>query len=111
MASGLPKRADDHIPYCEGQGIPYLTGSNKAGQSLQVASYVAGAGTDAIVFVDEGLTDMANATFEAIAINQTSAARPVVTSARATTGFSIAGQNASDVMTLFIIGQLAGQTA
>ncbi len=111
MASGLPKRADDFIPYCEGQGIPYLVATNAAGVSIQYASYIAGAGTDAIVFATEGLTNMANATYEAIAFNKTAVARPMVVSARATTGFSIAGQNASDVVTLIIVGRLAGQTA
>lgn len=111
MSSGLAKRAQDHIPYCEDQGIPYVTGAAAAGVAIQFASLTTDAAPDTFVFLTEGLMNMANATYDAIAINKTAAARPTVVSARTNTQFVITGHNGGDVLTVIITGQLAGQTA
>lgn len=111
MSSGLPKDAKDFIPYCEDQGIPNLCGAFARGVSIQHVIYSAGAGADAVLFSEQGLSDMANTAFVVIAMNQTAVARPMAVSSKAVTGFTITGQNAADVVDLIIVGRLKGQAS
>ncbi len=111
MASGLAKRADSQIPYCEDQGIPYVAGAAAAGVGLQFASFTTDAAPDTFVFADNGLMNMANATYEVVPWNQTDVADQGVISSKTATQFVITGPDSGDTLTLIIVGKLAGQVS
>lgn len=101
----------DYVPALDDQGVANAVGSPVRGVSLQFDSYIAGAGADPYVFATNGMEDMADATYEAIGINQTAAARSVIVGGKTTKQFTITGQNAADVMTIIVIGRVKGQSA
>lgn len=71
--SNLPKKAEDHIPYCKDQGLPYLVGAGSAGLAMQ-AKRVAMPVDGNIVFADQGMQDMADDAYLVVLQNQSTGA-------------------------------------
>lgn len=107
-----PKRADNHIPYCHDQGMPYLAGAHKAGvtvQSFQIAMPADGI----IKFATVGLMDMANKSYQVFVHNHSDVAdeATVANAARTESQITVTGPDSGDVLDIMIVGQVKGQLA
>lgn len=115
--SGMGKDAKDHIPYCADQGMDNLVGSPSRGMSIQVASFTMGSAPDDFVFADNSdimgntCKNMADGNYEVVVHNQSDPADESVVSAKTALQFTITGADAADVLTLIILGRVAGQLA
>lgn len=107
--SDIPKKAADHIPYCQDQGMDYLAGAGKAGVSMQSGQSIAAAG--ALLFADLDMVDMADTNYEVYAQNDTDQTRTATISSKTTAGFTTTGPSASDVQSYLVVGRVAGQTS
>ena len=108
MASTV-KKISNYLPPLKDQGMDYLTAANAAGLSIQTGT-VASADTagDTITLTSQ----MANATYMVIIVNETDVARNPSQAAKTTTSFDYGNEvNNADVLSYVVIGQLDGQTA
>lgn len=111
MAS-FAKRADDQIPYCHDQGMPYLTGAAKAGVSLQAKQKtLSGAAPHVFTFATEGFEDMANTAYAVFVGGETVSLVTVDQSTITATGFSILGGLNAEVVHVQVVGVLKGQAS
>jgi len=111
MATGaMPKDLQDHIPVLADQGMKNLVGSPARGISMQYLQKAMPAG-GVIVFADEGLENMANATYGVFIHNHTDETKQgtCANAARLTTQITITGPTAADVLDIVIVGQVDGQ--
>lgn len=113
MPGKMKKAAKDQIPYCEDQGIPYLSGAGKAGVSIQFKAGWAMVSGGVFVFADQGLQDMdtTNGNYAVFVQNHTDAADEATVSeaAKLNTQFTIVGPDVADVLDIMIVGTLKGQ--
>ncbi len=109
MPGQHPKNLQDYIPAMADQGIPNVVATPNPGVGLQYASFTMGSAPDDFVFADNGLSDMADGTYEVVVLNQTDAADQGVISAKTTKQFTITGPDQNDVVTLIIVGKLKNQ--
>lgn len=109
MSGAMKKDAKDFIPYCADQGIPNIAGTNAPGVSIQVLPNWSMPAGGAVVFADEGLSDMADTAYAVLLQNQTDVADPGVAGSKAASGFTITGPDQNDVLDIIIIGRLSGQ--
>lgn len=99
--------------YGADQGMKYISGAGKPGTTIQWLLKTASGTSQAIVFADEGLQDMANASYVVIAQAETGGAASNVIvdeSSKATTGFTILATAASEVLNILVVGTVAGQS-
>lgn len=115
MAGQHPKDLKDYMPALADQGIDNLVASPSRGIGIQVASFTMGSAPDDFVFADNVdiagnvCQDMADGNYEVLVWNQTDVADQGVISAKTAKQFTITGPDAADVVTLLIIGKIAGQ--
>lgn len=115
MAGQHPKDMKDYIPVLADQGIDNVVGSPSQGVSIQAGSFTMVSSPDDFVFADNldvsgnAMKNMADGDYEVIAINNTDAADQATISAKTALQFTITGPDAADVVTLLIIGRVAGQ--
>jgi len=103
------KDLKDYIPVLADQGIPNVVATPKPGVGLQVAEFTMASAPDDFVFADNGLEDMADGNYHVILHNQTDVADDALISAKTSKQFTITGPDASDVVTLLIVGKLKAQ--
>jgi len=118
-ASTLPKKAEDHIPYCKDQGLPFLAAAAKAGVSIQAKTFIQTAG-GVFDFAAEGLEPMADGAYAVLmhnhsGLDEAGVAGPIADYPTADPGnrtpaqFVIAGPPPGDVIDVVIVGRLRGQ--
>lgn len=105
----MGKSAQSQIPYCEDQVMPNLAGAFARGVSVQYKVFTMGSSPDDFVFADEGLSDMADATYVVYAQNQTDRTDQAKVDGKTTLKFTINGPDTSDEVDLVIIGRLKDQ--
>ena len=108
----LPKRADEQVPFCRDQGLPYLAGAGHSGLSVQAAQWPMSA-SGIVLFADLGWSPMQSGDYRVFIANHTSAERTGVVALvdRKTTQITIAGPTLADVLDVVIVGQVQGQLA
>lgn len=109
MAGLMAKDLKDLMPALDDQGIKNVCGSPARGISIQAATLTMASSPETFTFAALGLEDMANATYQVIAINQTDSADPASCTTKAVTSFEITGPDAADVVDVIIIGKVKGQ--
>lgn len=115
MPGQHPKDLKDYIPALADQGIDNLVASPSRGMGIQVASFTMGSAPDDFVFGDNTdimgnvCKDMADGNYEVIVHNQSDSADEGVVSAKTAQQFTITGPDLGDVVTLLIMGKIAGQ--
>lgn len=102
------KKLSDYDPIMSDNGIDYVVASRSAGVSLQSITWAMSA-TGVFVFETEGLTDMANTSYQVMVMNQTSTVRPATVGSKTTSQFTITGPDAADSLDIWIVGQLENQ--
>jgi hypothetical protein len=108
----MSKKAIDYIPYCKDQGITYLAGAGKAGETIQHIR--AAMPADGIfIFSDYGLQNMANADYSVLVGNITDLADPgkVALADRLIDKITVTGPDTADELDIIICGQVSGQVA
>jgi len=101
-------KASRQFPYFYQEGIDYISAAGKRGEGV-TSFLVTSTGTpDAVVFAELGLPDMETASYVVIAQAEGSTCT-VDESTKATTGFSILGASAADVINVIVGGQFKGQ--
>ena len=111
MAGSLPKDLNTLMPALADQGIKNVCGCPQRGKSLQGVTLTVASSPQNLTFAALGLENMASATYQVIVQNQSDAADEATVSNKATTGFTITGPDATDVVDILIFGQVAGQLA
>ena len=107
--SGLTKKASDHLPFLNDQGIDHLMGAAKAGMSIQHIQAAMPA-DGIIVFADHGALDMASASYGVIIHNHTGTSQGIVPTAdRSETQIDITGPLAGELLDVIIVGAVKGQ--
>lgn len=108
-----PKKASDHLPYCQDQGMPYLAGAGKAGVSIQVKALIAMPADGILTFAAMGMMDMADTAYAVFIHNHTDAADEATLAAnvRLTDKITVTGPDTADLLDVMIVGRVAGQTA
>jgi hypothetical protein len=105
-----PKKASDHIPWAKDQGIDFLAGAGDHGISIQSKQITqSGASPFSVVFADQDMLDMADATYTVLVGGETVGAPKVDQSTIATTGFDIAGGADTEVLHVLVVGRVKDQ--
>jgi hypothetical protein len=108
------KKAEDHIPYCRDQGLPYLAAAARAGTSIQSKTFVQ-IGSGLFAFEAEDLSPMADGDYQVLMHNQSGIGAPdpwtqyPTATSKTPAGFVISGAAAGNVIDVVIVGRLKGQ--
>lgn len=115
MARGKPSFAKNTqvggFAYGADQGMDWICGAGKAGQSMTSFSIVSGGAPDSVVFADLGLPDMADINYQVLCDGETAARVTVDETSKATTGFDILGGGATEVIHVIVAGTIKNQAA
>jgi len=85
-----------------------ITNAGKGGEGIQSFKYTSDGTPDALLFADFGLPDMADALYRVFPAGETVAAVKVDESTIATSGFTILGGGAGEVVHVLVHGRIAG---
>jgi hypothetical protein len=107
--SGLPKDLADYLPILKDQGIPNVVAAYAKGVGIQYMTLTVASDPETVTFADQGLSDMADANYIVLGINQTDSSDPPSFGTKTTKSFAIAGPDAADVVDILIVGKLKGQ--
>lgn len=113
MSSSNPKKASNHLPYCEDQGLPYLVGAGKAGLAIQQLRLHAMPADGIVKFVENGLMEMADGLYTVFIHNHSDVAdeATVASNVRLANQITITGPDTGDLLDIMICGRLKDQTA
>lgn len=115
MTKARTRELGESIPPLKDHGVRHLVAARKGGIAMQSFEKTLSAGTNSIVFADEGLDDMADALYHIFVggeITLSEAAPNTIVKAdvstRATTGFDLIDGVNTDVVHVMVVGRLAG---
>lgn len=103
------KKVSRFLAYFKDQGIDYLTAAAKAGEAQQHRRVAqVGASPFAVVFLAQGMVNMADGTYDVIVQGPNGDERCDYAT-RTATGFNITGGANAEQHIIFVKGRLAGQ--
>lgn len=103
------KKISNYDPILKDQGIDYLVGAAKAGQSQQSVTFAMPAG-GVVTFAGMGIANMFDGNYQVFFTDNTTAGAAKAT-AKTGLGFTITGPTTADSLDILIVGRLANQVA
>lgn len=106
------KKASDHVPYAQDQGLKYLSGAAKAGVTvIPLLITQSGAAPLVVTFASLDLPNMADADYVVITSGETASVTTVDESTKTVSGFNVLGGLNTEIHNIVVIGRVSGQAA